>query len=326
MNKIGFFHTLILTTATVWMVMGTFFYLRQGIVEYHASNTSTVLGTSVHFNPSPERTRQNWRLFENASKGYRFSYPAEWSIEEKDGFINSTHIYPPGHEFELIYSHGEIPNMVGKVEPGDDTILIDIQGKTYKVEEKIIGYKQKSFHLAIEHSINPFDITLRTLTPEMSVYKASRQTVLDIIATTDFIPLEPAVARAGFSEYPDFDLRMYLPSGLRINSRTSDEVIWGDQLFIVHTQIQDFEPIKPKISLVVQKDILVVPIQSVKSEDTTIAGEITTKKYLVACGKTCAYQVVRFSRNEQYYELIFKGAGKPEKRIFDEIIDAIRFE
>nr|MBP7967686.1 hypothetical protein [Candidatus Woesebacteria bacterium] len=69
-----------------------------------------------------------------------------------------------------------------------------------------------------------------------------------------------------------------------------------------------------------------VPIQSIKSEDTTIAGEIATKKHIVACGKTCAYQVVRFSRDEQYYELIFKGVGKPEKRIFDEIIDAIRFE
>ena len=327
MKSIGFGHAVFLTTATVWMIMGTFFYLRQGIIEYHFSNTKTVLGTSVQFNPSPNRVRQNWRIFENPFKGYRFSYPSEWSIEEKNGFINSTHIYPPGREFEIIYSQGEIPNIPGRIAEAQDSILMEIQGNKYKIEEKVINNKQKLFHITIDHPTIPFDITARTLHPDFNVYESNRQTILDIIATTEFIPVATAVDRAGFTEFFDLGFRMYYPKGLQITSRTESEIVWGDQLFMVHKQPTDYAEIKNRtVVQFVQNPSISNTVQNFKTEDTYIAGEILTKKHTINCGKNCSYQLVRFPWSSVFYEFVFKGTGKAERRVFDDIIDRIRLE
>lgn len=322
----GLWHWLTISTATVWLIMATYFYLRLNILDISYSQPA-ILGTSVQFNPSPERTRTEWKMYTNGQKGYSFSYPPDWSIEERDGFINSTHIYPPSREFEVIYSEGQIPTGAGKIVPSESTIQLDIQGEPYIVKEQLVNNVQKFFHITLDHPSKPIDITVRTLAGDIAFYESKKQTLLDIIATTAFIPIQPPTERAGFAEYIFDGLKLYYPAKLQRTHEQTQEIIWGDELFIMHRQQHPYEVIKKKMQLQVRRDgSRSITIQAIKSEDMTIAGEIITKKDIITCGKQCAYQIVRFEKNRIFYEFIFTGAGKREKRIFDEIMDSIRFE
>ena len=322
----GLWHWLTLSTATVWLIMATYFYLRLDIIDITYSPPA-ILGTSVQFNPSPERTRTEWNMYTNGQKGYSFSYPPDWPIEERDGFINSTHIFPPGRELEIIYSEGQIPTGAGKIVPAENTIQLDIQGESYMVKEQLVNNAQKFFHISLHHPSKPIDITVRTLTGDIAFYESHKQTILDIMATTTFIPVQPPAVRAGFAEYLFDGLKLYYPAGLQRTSEQIQEIIWGDTLFIMHRQQHPYEIVKKKMLLQVRRDgTRSITVQSVKSEDMTIAGEIITKKDVISCGKQCAYQIVRFEKNGIFYEFIFAGAGKRERRIFDEMMDSIRFE
>ncbi len=326
-RAIGFWHGLFILIIVAGLIETTVLYLKDSVVEITVTTNPQVLGSNIEFNASPQRTRTSWQTHTNEYKGYSFSHPPDWIVIEHDGFINSTRIYPPEHEFEIIYSDGEIPPVPGKITLDPQTIRMDIQENSYTIQEQSVQNAGKFFQLTLLHPSKPISVMARTLSADVSAFDQHKQTILDIIASTAFITREEPILRSGFTETSAWGFKLYYPAVLAITAQDDTHIVWGDSILIFRKLAEPFTPpTRGSVFFPAQDREVSVKVQKVKKESVTIAGEIAGEKFVVNCGRNCDYQIVQFSREGTPYECIFKGSGKVERREFDSIIDAIRIE
>ena len=171
-------------------------YLYRKSIQSAIVASQKIIPTKTPATPTlmPPKGKIKLLTFTSNQKGYSFDYPANWTIEERDGFLESTHIFPPGNEFEIIISEGQIPYSFGAKKTTSVKKKMPIGETTYDIEEVSVSGSQKLIDFKLMHPSRDLHVLIRTLTGNstlnalnIAAYENSQAEIRTVVSSIQYI-------------------------------------------------------------------------------------------------------------------------------------------